>query len=248
MNKILYSLDHQVPLSVVSVGATETFVLAQYHVLSESKFMKHDEARVAKKGKKRGHEHRGIRFPNINARDLAIQALRKVDVVGYNLLLWYDMESGQLTEKVFDHYDIWPKYIFEAHIRRVIMFSQQEKFHQMLQNRKILIVCSYADEVKKALISKLQNKLHFEIVATVKIEEFEDLERSKEEIKQYNFDLCLLAAGINAVILAPFISSNLGKVAFDLGQGMESLITGEIVDEPKGFIENTIGLDNLLKL
>lgn len=245
MDKILYALKHKQPFSVVSVGATESFVLAQYKVLSEEEFMNHDEAFVANKGVTKGHEHRGIRFPNIEARDAAVKALRKVDVVGYNLL-WWDMDSGELTEKVFDAYDLWPKYVFEAHIRRVIMFSQEEKFHRMLDGKKIVIVCGYADEVKEALNKNLKDKLGFDVVGAIKINEYEDIERVKEELKNYEFDICLIAAGINAIILAAHITEVYQKVVFDIGRGMESLITGELSKDYSMF--KSLGIDKLMNM
>lgn len=134
----------------------------------------------------------------------------------------------------------------ESHIRRVIMFSQQEKFRLMLANRKILLICSYADEVKDAMEKDLKNNVEFDIVGTIIIEEFEDIPRVKEELIRFDFDLCLLAAGINAVILAPYIAKTYSKVAFDLGLGMESLITRHI--EFVGYLERYIALDLLMKM
>ncbi|MGI6096878.1 MAG: GT-D fold domain-containing glycosyltransferase [Dethiobacteria bacterium] len=246
MDFILNALEQRLPCSIVSVGATESFVLAQYKVLSEKEFMSHPEARVANLGVKRGQLHRGITFPNIKARDAGVNALRKADIVGYNILI-KDMHSGLLTEKVFAAYRIKPKYIFEAYLRRVIMFSQREKFMRMLYKRRILLICGYAAELAAALERKWKPFLNFEIAGTIKIHSFENIPRVKKELDKYDFDLCLLAAGINAVILAVYIAEKYGKVAFDLGQGMESLISGKVVDEG-GFLEKTIGIQRLMSM
>jgi hypothetical protein len=85
------------------------------------------------------------------------------------------------------------------------MISQKEKFEKMLEGRKILIVCGYADEMKDTLNANLKGKLNFEVVGTVKVNQFEDIPRAKAEIAAYDFDLALLAAGTNAIILAGFI-------------------------------------------
>ncbi|WP_010283360.1 GT-D fold domain-containing glycosyltransferase [Bacillus timonensis] len=240
MDHILDSLEKRKPLAVVSVGATETFVMAQYNLLSEEEMMNHLEAEIANKGVKRGHDHRGIRFPNVDARDQAVEAMKSIDIAGYNLL-WYDMDSGELTERVFDHYNIWPPYYFECHLRRVIMISQKQKFQKMLTNHKVLIIAGYADEVKVALEEK-----GYTVTGAIKIEEIEDIPRVKEELKDYEFDLCLIAAGTSAIILGAHIKNVYGKVVFDLGQGMETLITNEIQDSV-GVIKN-LGLDKLLSL
>jgi hypothetical protein len=248
LNQLVTALAKKTPFSVVSVGVTESFVLAQYTILKEDEFMGHKEAYVAAQGLKRGFDHRGIRFPNTEARNMAVSALANANAVGYNMTI-KDITSsypGELTEKVFSYYNINPRYIFEANIRRVIMFSQPAKFKELLAGKKILLVCSYADEVKAAMEKNLKRELRFEVTGTVTIEEFEDIPRVKEEITAVDFDLCLLAAGINAVILAPYIAVHLGKVAFDLGQAMESLITGKI--EMAGYLDRYIGLDKLMNM
>ncbi|MDW7650437.1 MAG: hypothetical protein SCK29_09930 [Bacillota bacterium] len=62
MGLLLRALKNKKPLSIVSVGITESFVLAQYTILSEEEFMAHKEAWIAAQGVKRGFDHRGIRF------------------------------------------------------------------------------------------------------------------------------------------------------------------------------------------
>lgn len=245
MDLTINALDHKLPFSMVSVGATEAFVLAQYTLMTEKYFMKHPEAYVASMGHKRGFDHRGIRFPNAQARDDAVSALQKADAIGVNIVI-KNWNVHALTEAVLDHHKLWPKFIFEAYLRHVIMFSQSAKFARMLAGRRILIICGYADEVKAAMEKTLQKKLGFTVAGTIKIEEYEDIPRVKGELSWYDFDLCLLAAGINAVILGPHISTKYGKVAFDIGQGMESFITGEI--ETAKFLEKYIGLNKLMKM
>lgn len=246
MDKLIAALESRTPCPVVSLGATETFVLAQHNVLSLRQILRHAEADVANKGVQRGHEHRGVRFPNLAARDTLQDALQRIEIIGRNMAI-RDEHSGLLTEKVLNYYNLNPRYTFEAYIRRVIMFSQKEKFERMLSGRKILIVCGYADEVAEALVKNLQSKLGFTIAGAVKIHEFEEIPRVKKEIERLEFDLALLAAGLNAIILGEFIANSLGKVAFDIGQGMESLITGSIQDA-YGFLSQTIGIVSLMKM
>ncbi|HHX76791.1 MAG TPA: hypothetical protein GX697_00350 [Firmicutes bacterium] len=246
MDYIIISLANKRPLSVVSLGVSETFVLAQYNLLSYKEFMKHAEIRVAALGKKRGQQHRGIRFPNVNARDNLVRSLKQADIVGYNTLI-KDMHSGLLTEIAFEYYDLWPKYTYESYIRRVIMFSQARKFAEMLKGRKVLLIASYADEVRAALERKWQKQLGFSIAGAVKIYEYEEIPQTINLIRKLDFDLALVAAGVNAIIINVYIAKEMGKVAFDLGQGMESLITGKIQDD-NGFLERTIGINRLMKM
>ncbi|WP_174733255.1 GT-D fold domain-containing glycosyltransferase [Mesobacillus harenae] len=245
MDKILRALKHKKPLSVISVGATESFVMAQYTVMSEEEFMNHPEAYIANQGMKSGFEHRGIRFPNIQTRDEVVEAVQKADIIGYNTIV-QTMNGGQLTEKVFEAYKIKPRYIFEANLRRVLMFSQKEKFEKMLKDKKILLISSIADKAKEGMETTLKDKLDFDIVGTISIFEYEEIPRVKEEIANYDFDLCLIAAGTNALILATHIAEKHGKVAIDIGSGMNSLYTGEVVTDE--WLTDIIGLDRLMEM
>lgn len=245
MCKILKALKYKKPLSVISVGATESFVMAQYKVLSEKEFMNHPEAHIANQGKKNGFHHRGVRFPNTKIRDEVVESVRKADIVGYNIIV-KTKDAGELTEKVFAAYDINPAYLFEANLRRVIMFSQREKFEKMLRNKNILLISSVADMAKESLNKTLKDKLNFNIVGTISIYEYEDIPKVKEEISKYDFDLALIAAGTNAIILATHIAEEYGKVAIDLGSGMTSLYTGEVVTDQ--WLTDIIGLENIMKM
>lgn len=245
MDQILEALNQKKPLSVVSVGATETFVMAQYTVLTEEEFMNDPEAKIANRGVTEGFLHRGVRFPNIQIRDDAVDAVRKADIVGYNTLIMWP-HVGALTERVFKAYDIQPNYVYDSYLRRVIMFSQKKKFEQMLQNRKILLIGSLAARAKEVLDQNQKDHLGFEIIDTVRIDEYEELPEAKHRIDKCDFDLCLLAAGTNSLILSSYISTMHGKVAVDLGSGISSFITGEVYTDT--WLENIISLEKLMSM
>lgn len=244
MDRILYSLDRRIPCSVVSVGQTEAFVMAQYTLFSEEEILRHAEARRANRGNKKGFNHRGIRFPNVRARNETIQAVRNAHIVGYNTIV---KTGRELADKVFRVYRLKPKFVFEANIRRVIMFSQQKKFREMLKGRKILLISSLAKEAKQSLERKWQKELCFDIVDAIPIYEYEEIPNVKKRIlHQRDFDLCLLAAGVNAVILSSFIANTCKRVAFDIGWGMKSLITGKVVEDM--WLVSRIGLDRIMRM
>lgn len=240
---ILLALANRQALSVVSIGQTEAFVMAQYSIYSEEQFMNHREAYNANLGVKTGFLHRGIRFPNIEARDAVVEAARLAGIIGYNLI---EPWAREFTDKVFQTYGIHPGYYFEANIRRVFMFSQLEKFASLLSKRRVLLVGSLAPEAREALTRKHTKRLGLDVVGAVTIYDYEEIPRVKKEIARHDFDLCLLGAGVNAVILSVFIAQELGKVAFDIGWGMKSLISGEVVTD--SFIDEVIGLDNLMRM
>ena len=69
----------------------------------------------------------------------------------------------------------------------------------------------------------------------------------KKNWQNIDFDLALLAAGTNAIILAAYIKEMLGKVAFDIGHGMESLARGYFYDE-NAFLEKYVGIGKLMEM
>jgi hypothetical protein len=192
---------------------------------------------------KEGFYHRGIRFPNPQAQQQVLEAVKAADFIGYNTL---EVNAKMITERVFSLYDIEPKRIFEANIRRVFMKSQEEKFKQMLKDRKVLLIGSLASQAMTSLKARYSEELGCEIVGAIPIYEYEDIPNVKQELRHYTFDICFLSAGINAVILAPYIAQNFGKVAFDIGSGMKTFITNEVVTD--SFIDDVIGLDSLMNM
>lgn len=237
LRKIIEALDNKKPLSVISLGATETYVMAQYTVLSEREFMKHPQAITTNKNK----SQRGFRFPNVELRDELVNAARVADIIAYPYLIQSE-NAGLMTERVMKAYKIVPKYVFEANIRRVVMVSQKKLFKKMLKGRKLLLIGRVAKEVEIALNQSLKKELGFEIVGSINIDSYSELPMVKKEIAQYEFDLCLLSAGVYAVILASYIAQGYQKVAFDLGQGLKTLIDGEI--QVTAFVKS-IGLEQL---
>lgn len=240
MDKILAALEAEQPLSIVSMGATEAFVMAQYGIFSEEEFMRHREAYIANLGKTSGFLHRGIRFPNIRARDEAVEAVRKADIVGYNTIV---NDAVVLARRVFKTYNLNPPYVFEANLRRVFMFSQREKFARMLAGRRLLLISGFAQEAKEAMEAGLTEKLGFQVVGAIRIFEYEEIPEVKSQLDQYDFDLVFLAAGVNALILAPYIAEKYGKVAIDIGSAMQSFISGFVVTD--SWILENIGIENL---
>lgn len=236
-------LDEKEPLSVVSVGATEAFVMAQYLLYSEEEMLRHPEARVANWGIQEGHYHRGLRFPNLAARDAAVEAARSADIIGYNTIV---QPARHLTERVFAIHNIEPQAAFEAHLRRVIMFTHKDKFTNMLKDKKLLLVGAPAPEVKRAIETRYLRSYNCQIAGAVSISDFQEINKAQEEIENCEFDICFLAAGTNALILAPYIARQRGKVAFDIGHGMASLASQRIVMDD--WLGRIIGLNNIMNM
>jgi hypothetical protein len=108
------------------------------------------------------------------------------------------------------------------------------------------MIGSLANDAKAALEKELAQELGFQVVGAIAIYENEEIPYVKEQLELYDFDLCFLAAGVNALILAPYIAEKFNKVAFDIGHGMQSFIDGEVYLD--GWITEEIGLENLYNM
>lgn len=248
MERILESLNEQKPCSIVSVGQTEAVVMGQDMfksdpILQGFQFHLQRETEIANKAVKEGFYHRGIRFPNPQAQQEVLEAVKAADIIGYNTL---EVNAKKITERVFSLYNIKLNNFFEANIRRVFMKSQEEKFKQILKNRKVLLIGSLAPQAMHSLNEQYSKELNCKIVGAIPIYEYEDIPKVKKELNNFTFDICFLSAGVNAVILAPYIAQTFGKVAFDIGSGMKTFITNEVVTD--SFIDDIIGLDHLMKM
>lgn len=239
MDRIIRALDEKTPLSVISVGSTESCVMAQYKVLSEKRFMRHREAVATN-----SEDRRGFTFPNVRLRDQMVTAVKRADIVGYNIALRHTY-AGDMVKEVFHAYGIQPRFVFDALIRRIIPLNQKVKFKRMLRNRTIVLIGSNANEVKEALELRWSKRFPFEIAACINMRSYDEMKEVKRRLGRIEFDLALLTAGVNAVILASYIATKYGKVAFDLGQGMNTLITKQVVET--GFVRR-VGLKKLMNM
>ncbi|RBW69261.1 GT-D fold domain-containing glycosyltransferase [Bacillus taeanensis] len=248
MSRLIQSLEKKKPCSIISVGQTEAVVMGQdrFHsdeVLKKYQFHLQRESEIANKGVKEGFYHRGIRFPNPKAQKELLEAVKAADIIGYNTI---EENAKEITERVLSIYNIEPAAFFEANIRRVFMKSQKQKFKELLKNRRVLLIGSLAPKAKTALEQKYAKELGCKIVGAIPIYEYEDIPEVKKQIDHFSFDICFLAAGVNAVILAPYIAQKYRKVAFDIGSGMQTFVTNEIVTDT--WINEIIGLDNLMNM
>ncbi len=204
ITRINYCLHNQIGFSLVRIGDAENQVMAQGSIIAEDKisdiWWAEDE------------NWTGVTLPNFAARDRLLYAVRRADIVGVlhqdEAFIW-----RPLTEAVFTHYGIKPRQLCYAFINTY--FSKSEQFISLLQNHRLLLIGKAASNL--ALL--LREKYRIDIAGILTISNFSELKRVTEECKRIDFDLALISAGSNAVMLAVELAS-WGKVAIDLGRGM----------------------------
>lgn len=204
ISRVNYCLRNQLGFSLVRVGDAENQVMAQGTIIAE------DE--IAEIWWAEDENWTGVTLPNYTARDRLLDAVQKADIVGVlhqdEVFIW-----KPLTEAVFSHYNIKPRQLCYAFINTYLPKSEQ--FISLLEHYRLLLIGKAASSL--ALL--LQEKYGIEVAGTIPISNYSELEWVIEESSQLDFDLALISAGSNAVILAVELAAQ-GKVAIDLGRGM----------------------------
>jgi hypothetical protein len=94
---------------------------------------------------------------------------------------------------------------------------------QLLTGRKLLVIGNAASELARVLTGR--GYVVSGIISPVK--GFPDIERVMAELRDSEFDLALVSAGIPAVILCWRIAVERGKVALDFGHMADMIVNGK---------------------
>ena len=208
---ILAALDHRKPLSVVRLGDGELLTLCQDTVLTA------EEVRA------RGDflEYAGVAVPDWNARDVLCAAVAQADIVGVPrkrmknfqpLLvpalraLGLDCRQMQLTYSTVNY-----------------SLFHQGFLSRLMKERRILIVGNKA----KALSDVLSGYGYDIAPAVFPVLGMRDVPRVMERVREHDFDLALISAGVAAVPLAQRIAAEMGRVALDLGHLADMITSGK---------------------
>jgi len=201
--RMRYCLRNQVGFSLVRVGDAENQVMAQETLYSEPELRQIWWAN--------NEDWTGITLPNYKAGNQLINAVRQADMVG--VLHQDECELWRpLTETVFSNYALRPRQICYAFIN--IYLPDYPEFVDLMKQYRVLLVGKPAPLFAEWLHERWQITAH-----SIVISNFQQLPLVLEAINQVDYDLALIAAGSNAVILAPILAGQ-GKVALDIGRAM----------------------------
>ncbi len=236
INRIENALVKKKPFSLVRLGDLENIVLGQYRFISREKLVDIPIHRKCKKIKfiSNGKAYvkyvrKGITLPNKQLRDQVIEAIKKADIVGicrYNNdeINAPNKYKRELTNKVFDYYKIRPAnltYVFVS--RKMVAYR---KFWELVHRYRTLLISSYAKDFAE-LIENKYAILKPNIVGYIDFNDYEEIPKTLEKVKKFHYDLVLISAGVNAVIMAPKIARRFGKVAIDFGRCMKFYVLSD---------------------
>ena len=236
LKRIENALANKKPFSLVRLGDLENLVLGQFKFFSRDKIIdfplhrKCNKRKFTSKGKLYvKYPRKGIVLPSIQLREQVIEAIRKANVVGvcrYNNdeINAPDKYKRELTNKIFDHYKIRPAnltYVFVS--RKMVAYRQ---FWELVHRYRTLLISSFAKDFAE-LIKNKYAALKPNIVGSIDFTDYNQIPETLEKLKEYHFDLALISAGVNAVIMAPKIARRFGKVALDFGRCMKFYILSD---------------------
>lgn len=217
LRKIEKALINQKPFSLVRVGDGENIVLSQGVFLSDEEI---ENTYWVKQGKRTGGK--GITLPSRALRNQVLDGIRQANVVGIcrnfkDEVAVPNRYKRALTNKIFDHYGIRPSNLCYVFWNRKIVSHRE--FWKLLHKYRTLLISKWANHYAK-LIRQNYMSLPPKIVGCINFQHYEEIPTLLKKVGEYRFDLVLISAGVNAVILAPAIAQLYGKVAVDFGKTM----------------------------
>lgn len=93
----------------------------------------------------------------------------------------------------------------------------------MLRDYRVILISKWAEAYANYLAQTYPD-YPVNLTGTLNFTGFEQIEETLAALGDYRFDLALVSAGVNAVILAPQIAARYGKVALDFGKTMQFML------------------------
>lgn len=217
LRQIHKALRQKKPFSLVRIGDGENIVLAQGKFLTNKEL---ERTYWVRQGHRTGGK--GVDLPNITLRDRMLKGIRQANIVGICRLHNDEVAAPTkfkrlLTNKIFDYYNVRPPKLCYVFCNRKMVSYRY--FWKIIHQYRTLLISKWADPYAKEIIGKYPS-LPPQIVGTINFKHYDQIPSVLKKVGKYDFDLVLISAGVNAVILAPAIAKRYGKVAIDFGKTM----------------------------
>lgn len=217
--RIAHAARSKRPFSFIRCGDGENLCMAQETVMTRDEVMRERWAQSRSKG---------VKLPDLTLRDRLVAAVREADLVGVHrwedrMILTHPRLKRGLFERVAEHYKLQPKALCDATVTR--FFPQLETFWNTLRPYRLLLVSrwagSFADIVKRSPYT-----MH--VAAEVSCSSFAEVDSTiaRAVSLRPHFDVALISAGVNALVLAAEIAKKTDRVAIDFGKGMQFMSEG----------------------
>lgn len=218
LEKLTEAIEKKKPFSLIRVGDGENIVLAQDSVMTIEDVLKEKWAQRANQNRRL----KGVTLPNITLRDQMVDAIKEASIVGipfYNNdpILAEDRLKRELTDQVFNHFQIIPRMPCHTFVNRV--FTQRRDFWKLLRNKKIMLISQWSEQSAQ-IFKRKPYKLNISI--NLPFDHNDQMEYTLETIRinKENFDIALISCGVNSVVLAHKVAEMTGKIGIDFGKSL----------------------------
>lgn len=209
---IMANLQQQTPFSLIRLGDGELLTMAQEKILPFHKV------------KQNGHflPYAGVQVPDLAGRDALVSSIRNASMIGIPKSRLPNYQP--LALQVFQTYDIPYRDMPLTDSQMNFLLHHAGLLQPLLRSYRVLVVGNKSPELARYL----QDRGYHVSGAVHPVNGLGDVDGVMEAIKQYDFDIALISAGVAAVLLAERTAHQLGKVAIDFGHMSDALIKGEV--------------------
>lgn len=229
LKKMTVALSKKKPFSLVRIGDGENIVMGQYTFLPEEEFLNTYWIKESI-----GNKDKGVKLPCLALKEKMIKSVKKADVVG---VCWRNKDDirvpskfrRELTNEIFDLYNIRPPNLCHVFVNRKMV--SQKLFWKLLCQYRTLLVSKWSHQFAK-LAAKKYERLKPKIIGCINFKNYHEIPKTLDAVGKYQFDLVLISAGVNAVVLATEIAERFHKVAIDFGKTMMLMVMPESKVDP----------------
>jgi hypothetical protein len=205
------ALKNKQPYSWIRIGDGELVFLQQEYVRPIHEIL-------ATVGWASGIGYCGATIPNTRLRDRMIEAIKNSSMVG---IFQGDPPTMEALEKI----NVAPDNICYAFDN--VFLPMNADYVNILLKYKILLV----GQKSQFYAQKFKEILNVDVVGTVGIDSYDDIDECMYQMAQYDYELALVSAGVNAKVICYEMSTRNNKVFLDMGHAWDNAF------HPKGMYD-----------
>lgn len=156
----------------------------------------------------------GVNTPNPAAAKALAEAIRHADVVGI-------FPRDEWTTECFTLYDLQPAKMMYAFDN--LYWCCEKSFLMLLKKHPLVLIGKSMPQFRKLL----EEKIGAQVADVIVIKSFNEIEDVLARLKDIDFKVAVISAGVNADILATQIKLRFGKVGIDFGHAVDHILAGD---------------------
>lgn len=213
-SRIIFSLENNLPFSLVRLGDGEGITLAQGYCKTEEELTQYDFLQYA-----------GVSVPDYQTRDELARAVKEADIVGVPTNLMPDFQPLVCKALTYNGIYVASLTLTSANIHQYLF--QTGYFRRILEKRgvQVLLVGNKAGKLAEVL------QHYCSVVGVINpVNGVSSIPTVLKLLKNYSFNLLLVAAGIPAVIITSKAARLFSCTALDIGHLADQIITNQTLD------------------